>query len=241
MQFTAAPAPPHSLSLMCTVCYTAVLAQRAGNEDVRHQTVTGPTSLVTHASVCNTRRESMFLFFSRQLLLPGTMDGSWFWSEEGFGMAHHLCYTELGFRWHQHGLLPRKRPCMLFLSMRLSQCHWNLTGGLLLLVFLHLKHIFGCAIVTGTNSGKHMMTASNKTYFINILWVVIKTQLEIWKNLFLFKYNKRNRLELCKDCLIIFLFISMHLFMIDTKHNFMQVVMEKNERRMEIEERNLKH
>lgn len=238
MQFTAAPTPPRSL---CLMFWHEVLARRAANEDVRRQTVTGPTSLVTHASVCSTRKDSMVLFFTRQLLLPGTMDGSWFWSEESFGMCHHLCYTKLGFCWHHHGLLPRKRPCMLFLSMRVSQCHWNLTGGLLLLVFLHLKHVFGRAIVTGTNSGKHMTTASNKMYFINILWVISKTQLEIWKNLFLFKYNKWNRLELCKDCLIIFLFISMHVLMINTKHNFMQVVMEKNECRREIKERNLKH
>lgn len=76
-------------------------------------------------------------------------------------------------------------------------------ADLVCFALLHLKNVSGCAFVAGSTAGNHTVTASNKTSFINVLWVITKTSLQIWKNQFLFKYNKQAGFEICKTCLII--------------------------------------
>lgn len=207
---------PYAHHVQCAWCVSCATQQIQHGEVVTEMSDT-KLSQVLHLwwHVSLVLSEIIDLFFGRQLLLLGT---TWRWKwvpNEGrlWGRSSPLLHKTWTLWAPPWTLLkkPSQRPSMHFLSkivkaVQIDECCWSLCwADLACFSLFNLNNVFGCALVTGTTSGKHMMTASSKTYFIDIPWVITKTWLEIWKNLFLFKYNKQHRLEICKNCWIIFL------------------------------------
>lgn len=82
MLFTAAPTPPHSLCLMCTVCYTAVLTWRDGNEDIKLSQVPHPW---WHVSLSAAQAETPCSCSS-----AGSFSSQGPWMDPGFGQRKAL-------------------------------------------------------------------------------------------------------------------------------------------------------
>lgn len=266
VSLAAALTPPNSVHVTHVMDHTAQLwHEDLVTWEVGHQTGPGPMSLVTHVLVTSTRRKERWV---TPWTCSSTDSGIFFWgpqgdecvgqAEEGLGVGHHLGSTKPEPCGYHIDLFSRNlhkdTECISSAGqgestmIRIQSCRdWGVPlksvywADLVCFSLLHLKNISGCAFVTGTIPGQHTVSASNRTYFINVPWVITKTWLQILKNLFLFKYNKQAGLEICKNCLIIFLSPSVHLFtLIDMKNNFMEVAPEKNECRRRTKERNLK-